>query len=75
MAYEPTPSQVEGFATDAGHGPVVVADVSKQAQPPQQQPTTPMESAPSFLAYARRAFTLESMPSHLTVFTLSLIHI
>ena len=46
-----------------------MADVSKQAQPPQQQPTTPMASAPSFLAYARRAFTLESMPSHLTVFT------
>ena len=46
-----------------------MADVSKQAQPPQQHPTTPMESAPSFLAYARRAFTLESMPSHLTVFT------
>ena len=48
---------------------VLIAEVSKQAHPPQQQPTTPMDDAPSALAYARRAFTLESMPSHLTVFT------
>jgi len=72
-AFEPTPSprrsQVEGFATDAGHGPADMAEVSKHAQPPQQQPTTPNDVAPSFFAYAKRLFTFASMPSHLTFTT------
>ena len=42
----------------------LMADVSKQAHPPQQQPTTPMLDAPSALAYAKRLFTFASMPSH-----------
>merc|ERR1719171_3422918 len=42
-------------------------DVWKQAQPPQQQPTTPTVDAPSALACARSASTLGLVASHVTV--------
>ena len=44
-----------------------MADVSKQAQPPQQQPTTPTVEAPSALACARSASILGLVASQVIV--------